>query len=724
MSVNLFDQLRTDPYYRNIAATFDSFVLRGVHVVITGVSQILLAVANGRPTVYVGYSRTGLPTDQFIPNAAFVASQPSSRPVKWGVFKLCEFDIYPRTMGEKSQYIPTFSMNASSALNTPCTPGATSVIPFKPTLLFGVQTGYIAIGAQTLVFECKVSFTIAFLGMRIYQPIAPTPPPIDTRISLSGVCLRLAPSSTVDYSCLFSEFIKNTDIAPIPLSKSDHSGLPSDADYAVLIVHLPVPEDDPQAYRLYVYSESDIGSDGKVYVSPGEYYYEFINTEGDQYYHGEYYAYLLDSLGRKLVGIYTSDDGATRDRMASMYISTETFVIKSIIYFIMFWPRYRRYQSRRGRRYRRSGYRRANGNMRAARQQRDVASVTVNKIASIAMTLVTDPVNQTTIANTAALPIWNQLRESEYFNNYAGMFDQVRVNKVRVKVTGQNTSNSAVSPTVCLAFDRNGLDFSATKIPDFQRLSTYSSANIRQWSTGNAFIMYQTIYPTTMGEKSQYIPTASLLNSPASDPASNSSFILGNVDFPVSDGSLILSPTASPSIPFKPIAFIGAMMNNVASSSPTYSLSFMVEFEFSLVFRGMRKPNIASIQGAASDYVTNIIQYRLSGSSVAHNISSMTAIASGSATVGLAQNDAVLNLIRQGSSTFVRLIANFGAPAFQAPITGPGVYAVINGVQPTSAIQLLDGEGHAWSSLTFSGDSGVQTSASVFNDSLFDFQID
>ena len=138
------------------------------------------------------------------------------------------------------------------------------------------------------------------------------------------------------------------------------------------------------------------------------------------------------------------------------------------------------------------------GNSRAARQQRDAASVTINHVSPFTVTIKKPNVSSNlTEFNSGgiAISLWEMLRTSQFYNNYQPMFDQVRIEKCRVKATGSAASTGLTgfsSPTVTMAFDRNGLDDSqvensvtndqgACVLLSPKLISTYSSSQIKQW---------------------------------------------------------------------------------------------------------------------------------------------------------------------------------------------------------------------------------------------------
>lgn len=218
----------------------------------------------------------------------------------------------------------------------------------------------------------------------------------------------------------------------------------------------------------------------------------------------------------------------------------------------------------------RTSRRKANAEARAARQQRDSTTVTLNRIASF-------PVEIPIGTGSAGISIahWNELRLSTYFQNYSPMYDQMKLDKIRVKVVGSQAAaiqTTSISPAVVLAFDRNGLNAGQSLNPS--SISTYSSSQMKNWSLGNAFTMYQTIYPSTIMEKGQYVPTDSLV-----DPADDDS------------GTNPCTSISDPTLPFKPITLLG--ISTGANQTAVQTYVFTLELEYTVTFRGMRKPSLS-----------------------------------------------------------------------------------------------------------------------------------
>lgn len=232
---------------------------------------------------------------------------------------------------------------------------------------------------------------------------------------------------------------------------------------------------------------------------------------------------------------------------------------------------------------------RANGNQIAARQQRDSSTVTINRVTNLTVSVASADTMDDLIG-VVVLNHYDSLRQSPFFANYSPMYDQLRIDKIRFKITG-NSMASAISganyaPPVILAFDRNGMDskisFTSGSPTSYgpSQVMSYSSAQIRSWSTGNSFVMYQTIYPSTMAEKSQFIPISSL-----TDPGSIT-------DQELSGSTNPCNIYSSPLLPFKPTTLLTVDTPKISTSGSTsWDYVFTAEIEYVVTFRGMRKPS-------------------------------------------------------------------------------------------------------------------------------------
>jgi hypothetical protein len=216
----------------------------------------------------------------------------------------------------------------------------------------------------------------------------------------------------------------------------------------------------------------------------------------------------------------------------------------------------RRYYSRYRRRFGRRAYssssrskRRAIGNYKAALQQKDVTQI------NLSCSHIFDCFNgevrvpnydhgkNTLQTGVYALNIWDLLRRSEFYESYSKMYDQVKINSIRVKITpmGFKTigNNSTVNAgiyygyTVVTAWDRTGLsegqavligdpDSTSVNIGDpnddygfyvnlnGKNIATYSSAVTKSMNAGSNTAITRFLYPSTVAEKGYYCNTADL----------------------------------------------------------------------------------------------------------------------------------------------------------------------------------------------------------------------
>lgn len=170
------------------------------------------------------------------------------------------------------------------------------------------------------------------------------------------------------------------------------------------------------------------------------------------------------------------------------------------------------------------------------------------------------------------------------------MYDQMKLNSVRVKITGATNNlglnvlqNPYSCPQVVLAIDRNGFsttdDYAYDEADHEIRLvpavaadtSTYSSSRLYSWSSGNSFRAFQTIFPSTMQEKSMFVSTGDVqsMGSP--------------------DANELSLPVATPSYPWKPQTLIAVRTPVANTGEEETTFTFTVEMNFSVTFRGLRK---------------------------------------------------------------------------------------------------------------------------------------
>lgn len=215
------------------------------------------------------------------------------------------------------------------------------------------------------------------------------------------------------------------------------------------------------------------------------------------------------------------------------------------------------------------------GNRRAAHGQRDTSTVVINVQKTFQV-----PIPANTTSNVILINMWQQLVEANMFQAYRGMYDQVKLNGISARLRGLNGSTAltnANTPTICTAWDRNGLEptnaAETQSVMSYQTATSYSSAIISNWSPGNAFRMIRRIYPSTIAEKSYYASTGcftvdDVSRNPAIDPL-----------YHVGTG-------------FKPILLIGAYTGFTTNAQQ--SIGFMVEFDITCTFRGLRRYSLTA----------------------------------------------------------------------------------------------------------------------------------
>lgn len=212
------------------------------------------------------------------------------------------------------------------------------------------------------------------------------------------------------------------------------------------------------------------------------------------------------------------------------------------------WYRGGRYYGRRRYYSRNSTTRRAFGNMRAAKQQADQATFTLNVPSEISAFLKKSTEDAETAFGVYPLNIFELLRKSSYYQNYANMYDEFKIDRIKVKLlptefqytatAGQNGTGTYRNVTVYTAWDRTGLskdqiqinltgvDNTTDEIGDIgqgatmpnaglyctigEDITSYSSAESRIVNPGSNTTIVRYLNPKTMDEKSQWVSTSLL----------------------------------------------------------------------------------------------------------------------------------------------------------------------------------------------------------------------
>eukprot|EP00833_Pecoramyces_ruminatium_P003137 jgi/Orpsp1_1/1177169/evm.model.c7180000060447.1 len=122
--------------------------------------------------------------------------------------------------------------------------------------------------------------------------------------------------------------------------------------------------------------------------------------------------------------------------------------------------------------YKKKPYSKNKYQKKISNQQRDFAKFTINVPTKIAVfnktvqipTSITTGETVTKTVGCFALNIYDLLRKSAFFQNYAGMFDEFKINNVTVKLTPSSYLISGgqryTAITVFTSWDRTGLETS------------------------------------------------------------------------------------------------------------------------------------------------------------------------------------------------------------------------------------------------------------------------
>lgn len=276
--------------------------------------------------------------------------------------------------------------------------------------------------------------------------------------------------------------------------------------------------------------------------------------------------------------------------------------------------------------------RRARFQQRAADQQRDTSQVILKTtvIRACGQNLhLYDEHNPThdiswKDTGTIALNIYDVLLRCEFYKNYASLYDQLRIDCVKVSVTPQAWTQSFeegpspgyTSPkslTLVTAWDRSGLD-DTQFIKDLHEyknyycvignnIETYSSTITKHLTNGGSFNVQRYLYPSTLQEKSQFVNVSDLKKQFTQQINEPYTYVLSYGE--ESDPNCPNNPLSCSSIPFKPTFLLSVRSPYKPFIQPSNTIydgateemmafnkilptTFSIEFEITVTFRGLR----------------------------------------------------------------------------------------------------------------------------------------
>lgn len=152
-------------------------------------------------------------------------------------------------------------------------------------------------------------------------------------------------------------------------------------------------------------------------------------------------------------------------------------------------------------------------------QQRDSTNIVVSSQEDVTLVVPVGGKEGTIVRNVNAL-----LCDAPYFQNYLGMYDQYKINAVRASIEmtyiGNDLLNSQKFPSICTAWDRNGIKVNTVNVaaaqqpavykfelPSYDCVTSYSSANEKTIYYGSRWGVVRQLDAASMMEKSMYLPT-------------------------------------------------------------------------------------------------------------------------------------------------------------------------------------------------------------------------
>lgn len=270
---------------------------------------------------------------------------------------------------------------------------------------------------------------------------------------------------------------------------------------------------------------------------------------------------------------------------------------------------------------------RAKGSLKSAKSASDIANFTVSFTHPFVLSgkpISIDGVGTRNLG-VQALNVWDLLSRAPNFQAFQKMYDQVRIDYIRVKLQVTNstisTANAQQLYDIYTAWDRNGVDLGdTTPIVDGRdkiigigvvmgsNISQYNGVSKMQLNAFQRWMQYKSLYPRTLMEKGQFVSTsevtqwrltydtADLYYPFISDTALDKTDTQGYMNYLNQNNPGIL--VANSKYPFKPTLLVGGFItqnnatDNVAETNvPLNSETKIVmtaEFSVALTFRGLK----------------------------------------------------------------------------------------------------------------------------------------
>ena len=137
---------------------------------------------------------------------------------------------------------------------------------------------------------------------------------------------------------------------------------------------------------------------------------------------------------------------------------------------------------------------RYNNQYRTAAQQRDTATV-VLKYSESKTFVKTETLN----SGVLYVNIWKALFDSTFYDKYATIFDQVKINNIKVQIRPY-TYTDTPAYVMTAAFDRNGISDPASGMTE-PKIASYSSAKSLMVTNTGMNTLYISNKPITMQER-------------------------------------------------------------------------------------------------------------------------------------------------------------------------------------------------------------------------------